>query len=140
MLDVVRHVRLDFCHQPYQPLVECVNCGNGMNWFVACHLYEYSVAEMVPEGWTATLCWKPMYGTVTEYSTLDDVPAYTIEGNVVTFQLSEELLKCREPVEVRIHLDSADGTKRLTTFPFWIATDNPPEIPYPYPPIANYLI
>ena len=80
------------------------------------------MAKPVPAGYQIELHWCCADGTNGSYSKIDDVDAYTIDGNIVTVELSPELLNIKHPLFVYLRIHNADNTVRIHTHgvPLWI--------------------
>ena len=116
MVDKIHEVWHDFTFANFIPTLCIKNYGPSYRQGIAFHLSEGLVAKKVPEGYSVVICWDTADGEHGSYSKIEDSVAYSISGNVVTVELSPELLSIKQPLSVGIYIHNADDTCGIRTF------------------------
>lgn len=113
----ITHLALDV-QSPSAPIVAAAKQNDTLGRAIVASLFD-GAAAFYPDSALAVIRYRKPDGTAGFYDTLEDdeTPAYTIDGNVITFTLAEQMLTVAGDVLVDVNFYSTDGEK-LTAFAF----------------------
>lgn len=121
-MQVTKSIKIDLVEKGVQPIVYAKQ-NDSQTRFVAASLFANSQPFSVPDGVVAMFRAGKPDGTACFYDSNETgTPAITIEGNLVTVELAEQVLTVPGNVQAEINFYTAGGEK-LTSFSFAIQVE-----------------
>ena len=121
-MQVTKAINIDLIEKSVKPLIYAKQ-NDSQTRFIAASLFANGHPFSVPDGVVAMFRAGKPDGTACFYDSNETgTPAITIEGNLVTVELAEQVLTAAGKVYAEINLYSSDGEK-LTTFSFVIIVE-----------------
>lgn len=121
-MQVTKSIKIDLVEKGVQPIVYAKQ-NDSQTRFIAASLFANGQPFSVPDGVVAMFRAGKPDGTACFYDSNETgTPAITIEGNLVTVELAEQLLTAPGNVQAEINFYTAGGEK-LTSFSFAIQVE-----------------
>lgn len=121
-MQVTKSIKIDLVEKGVQPIVYAKQ-NDSQTRFIAASLFANGQPFSVPDGVVAMFRAGKPDGTSCFYDSNETgTPAITIEGNLVTVELAEQVLTAPGNVQAEINLYTAGGEK-LTSFSFAIQVE-----------------
>lgn len=121
-MQVTKSIKIDLVEKGVQPIVYAKQ-NDSQTRFIAASLFANGQPFSVPDGVVAMFRAGKPDGTACFYDSNETgTPAITIEGNLVTVELAEQVLTAPGNVQAEINLYTAGGEK-LTSFSFAIQVE-----------------
>ena len=121
-MQVTKSIKIDLVEKGVQPIVYAKQ-NDSQTRFIAASLFANGQPFSVPDGVIAMFRAGKPDGTACFYDSNETgTPAITIEGNLVTVELAEQVLTAPGNVQAEINFYTADGEK-LTSFSFAIQVE-----------------